>query len=114
VAQLTDFFCYMTRICDPIIQVGLDERSPTESRMRGLPRKPERSSQRRRSALGSIWLLILPIALLAYLIALPFFGLLWVLEWIVPMPKLDALNDADNEDPAEDIVTPLNGTYKRG
>lgn len=38
-----------------------------------------------RPTFGWLGFLLIPIALLAYLIALPFFGLFWLIEWFLPL-----------------------------
>jgi hypothetical protein len=45
----------------------------------------ETSSPPRVPRLGWAGILILPIAMMVYLAALPFFALFWLIEWILPL-----------------------------
>lgn len=42
-----------------------------------------------RPSLNGFGLLLLPIALLVYLIAMPFFALFWLIEWFLPLQPED-------------------------
>jgi hypothetical protein len=56
------------------VEIEQYDRPAPDTRLR--PRVP---------GIGIAGLILLPIALLVYLIALPLFGLFWLIEWILPL-----------------------------
>lgn len=49
------------------------------------PPASEASSPPRLPQLGWVGLLLLPLGIAVYLLALPFFALFWLIEWILPL-----------------------------
>lgn len=50
-------------------------------------------------------LILAPIAILVYLIALPLFGLFWLIEWLLPLHP-DEHKDSDQPFHAMEIAAP--------